>query len=217
MILEVETIMAVSLVMAVFAAVAAVGTSLVLGVGFERLRAGFEVVKKQTGFFSDAIHKLEEKVKVVDEQAETFDRSIHQLEAKVGSVGEQTNIFSSSISELEKKVEVVDKQTGFFSTAIDKLEKQIDMVGSHEEAVAEKMQTHAENDLISTGKAEALVSHAEDLLTQMSALAVKITDQHDKTASTNASTKQVLDFNIPNSVARPFYHRSEESEPISYH
>ena len=64
--IEVETVVAVSVMMAVFSAVAAIGTSIVLGAGFERLRGGFEVIRKQTGFFSDAIHKLEEKMEPVD-------------------------------------------------------------------------------------------------------------------------------------------------------
>src|SRR5690606_24588378 len=87
MALEVETVVAVSLMMAVFSAVAAVGTSIVLGAGFERLRSAFEIVSKQTGFFSDAINKLEKKVEVVDEQTGNFSRSISSLEAKVVNVG----------------------------------------------------------------------------------------------------------------------------------
>ena len=113
MTMSVETIVAVSLMMAVFSAVAAVGTSLVLGAGFERLRNGFEVVRKQTGFFSDAIHKLEEKVEVVDQQTQNFSQSIGQLEAKVSNVGDQANVFSDTVAQLEKKDGIVDKQTGF--------------------------------------------------------------------------------------------------------
>ena len=64
-----EMYIVISLMFAVFAAVAAIGTSLVLGVGFERLRAGFEVVKKQTGFFADAIHQLDERTRELDEKA----------------------------------------------------------------------------------------------------------------------------------------------------
>lgn len=94
----------ISLMFAVFAAVAAVGTSLVLGVGFERLRAGFEIVKKQTGFFADAIHKL-------DERAEILDRQQAQMKESVVSV---TN-----------RVERVEKQTGFFFDSLHSLEAQI--------------------------------------------------------------------------------------------
>ena len=176
MTMEVETVVAVSLMMAVFSAIAAVGTSVVLGAGFERLRSGFEVIRKQTGFFSDAIHKLEQKVELVDEQASSFGQSIHQMEQKVTGVSDQGNAFTSTVQKLEKKVEVVDKQTGFFSEAIHKLDKKIETVSAHEEIVSEKMQSAAENDLISTGKAEALVSHAEDLLSQMSVLALKLSE-----------------------------------------
>lgn len=179
MTLNVETIVAVSLMMAVFSAVAAVGTSLVLGAGFERLRNGFEVIRKQTGFFSDAIHKLEQKVEVVDEQAQNFGQSINKLEAKITNVGDQANVFSDTVSKLEQKVEVVDKQTGFFSDALNKLEKHTDSAVQHEEIVAEKLEKSATTDLISTGKAEALVAHAEDLLSQVSTLATKIQTQSD--------------------------------------
>lgn len=62
---SVETYLVVALAFAVFSAVTAIGSSLVLGIGFERLRAGFEIVRKQTGYFSDAIFTLEKRV---DEQ-----------------------------------------------------------------------------------------------------------------------------------------------------
>ncbi len=62
---SVETYLVIALAFAVFSAVTAIGSSLVLGIGFERLRAGFEVVRKQTGYFSDAIFTLEKRV---DEQ-----------------------------------------------------------------------------------------------------------------------------------------------------
>lgn len=72
--ISVETLLVVSLVLAVFSAVVALGTSLVLGAGFERLRAGFdnlrsgfEIIARQTGFFSDAIHKLDMKVMGLEE------------------------------------------------------------------------------------------------------------------------------------------------------
>lgn len=173
--LEVETVVAVSLVMAVFSAVAAIGTSLVLGVGFERLRNGFEVVRKQTGFFSDAIHKLEQKVECVDQQADNFSSSISELKQKVDNVGEQANLFADSVQKIEKRVEIVDKQSGFFSDAIHKLEQQVETIGKHERIVSEKMEENASNELIRTDRAEALVSHAENLLNKMSSLAVHIT------------------------------------------
>ncbi len=64
-----ETYVVVSLAFAVFAAVTSIGAAIVLGVGYERLRAGLErvkegldVINRQTGFFSTAIFKLENKV-----------------------------------------------------------------------------------------------------------------------------------------------------------
>ena len=172
--IEVETIVAVSVMMAVFSAVAAVGTSIVLGAGFERLRNGFEVIRKQTGFFSDAIHKLEEKMEVVDEQTNSFSKSMAVMETKVNNVGEQANAFTDSMQKLEKKVEVVDKQAGFFGDAIYRLEKKVEQVNEHEEMVAERLEQNADAEVISVGKTEALVSHAEQLLSQMGALADKM-------------------------------------------
>lgn len=68
--IEVETLVAVSVMMAVFSAVTAVGTSIILSVGFKRLNAGFEVINKQAGFFSDAIYRLENKMEAVDDKAD---------------------------------------------------------------------------------------------------------------------------------------------------
>jgi chromosome segregation ATPase len=215
MTLDVETIVAVSLMMAVFSAVAAVGTSLVLGAGFERLRNGFEVVRKQTGFFSDAIHKLEEKVDIVDQQTNKFSASINALDAKVTNVGEQANIFSDTVASLEKKVGVVDSQTGFFSDALHKLEKKVELSNQHEEIVAEKLEKSAENDLISTGKAEALVAHAEDLLSQVGALATKIQVQQDM-ASTPVAAKE-LHLTMPKNLQHFAYQSGSDQEEVHYH
>lgn len=211
MTMSVETIVAVSLMMAVFSAVAAVGTSLVLGAGFERLRNGFEVVRKQTGFFSDAIHKLEQKVEIVDQQTTTFSQSIGQLEAKVSNVGDQANIFSDTVANLEKKVGIVDKQTGFFSDALHKLEKKIDTTDKHEEIVAEKLEKSAENDLISTGKAEALVAHAEDLLSQVSMLADTIQAKQAPVMSAKE-----LHLTMPKNLEQFAYHGHQDEE-IHFH
>lgn len=177
--IEVETVVAVSVMMAVFSAVAAVGTSIILGAGYERLRTGFEVIRKQTGFFSDSIHKLEQKMEIVDEQTSKFSDAISTMEMKVNNVGEQANAFSGSIQKLEKKVDIVDKQTGFFGDAIHKLEKKVDLVSDHEEVVAEKLEMHRDADVISVGKTEALVTHAEFLLTQMSAIADKMSQEKE--------------------------------------
>lgn len=99
-----EMYIVVSLMFAVFAAVAAVGTSIVLGVGFERLRAGFEIVKRQSGFFADAIYKLDERTK---------------------EISEQNGKLRESMSVMSDKVERVEKTTGFFSDAIQSLEQRI--------------------------------------------------------------------------------------------
>ncbi len=215
MTLEVETIVAVSLMMAVFSAVAAVGTSIVLGAGFERLRTGFEVISKQTGFFSDAIHKLEGKVGAVDEQTQLFTKSITSLEAKVSNVGDQANIFSKSMSEMGKKIDTVDKQTGFFSDAIHKLENKVDMVAAHEEIVSEKIKVAADTDMISAGKAEALVSHAEDLLLQISTIATKMETSQQDVMST---TPQALDLHLPKNIASFSYQASAgDEERVSFH
>jgi hypothetical protein len=68
--LNVETCLVVALAFAVFAAVSAIGSSLVLGIGFERLRASFEVVKKQSGYFSDAIFRLDHRVDMLEKVGE---------------------------------------------------------------------------------------------------------------------------------------------------
>ena len=175
--IEVETVVAVSVMMAVFSAVAAIGTSIVLGAGFERLRGGFEVIRKQTGFFSDAIHKLEEKMIVVDGQTGKFSHAITIMEEKVNNVGDQANSFTSSMQQLERKVEVVDKQAGFFGDAIHRLEDKIDMVNEHENILSDKIASHADMDITSVSKTETLVSHAEELLTQVSEIADKISEK----------------------------------------
>ncbi len=191
MTLEVETVVAVSLLMAVFSAVAAVGTSIVLGVGFERLRSGFEVVRKQTGFFSDIINKLEKKVEKVDEQTDLFSNSINELQAKVVNVGEQANLFAGSMQNLERKVEVVDRQAGFFSDALHKLEQQVEAIGDQPQQPAEEP-----GELISTGKEEALISRVENLLTSILA-----GTPQQPSAGTSQPALQEYSFSIPSNLA----------------
>ncbi len=212
MTLEVETVVAVSLMMAVFSAVAAVGTSIILGAGFERLRSGFEVIRKQTGFFSDALHQLEQKVEDVDKQTGQFSENMRTMEAKVTNVGEQANMFCETVGKLEQKVELVDKQTGFFSEAIHKLEKKVDTVSDHEDIVASKLEQHADADLISTAKTEALVSHAEGLLTQMESLADRMQIQ----ATQSAMPSQQMDLEIPKNLMH-FVHTNEEGDDMHFH
>ena len=101
----VETYIVVSLLLAVFGAVTAMGSCLVFGVGMERLRAGYEVIKKQTGFFSDAIYKLEEKAIEMDKQVELAQVTVRKLEDKVDIVDKQTGFFGNAIYQLEQKVE----------------------------------------------------------------------------------------------------------------
>lgn len=215
MTLEVETIVVVSLMMAAFSAVAAVGSSIVLGVGFERLRAGFEVVRKQTGFFSDAIHKLEEKFEVVDKQTGNFSRSMEKLEAKVENVGDQASAFTNAVQQLEKKVEIVDKQTAFFSNAIQDLSQKVETTAQHEHIVSEKLKNHADLDLISIGKSEALVSRAENLLEEMNSLALRMSAKENEQAAT---TEKELRLPMPKNLFQTSFQRgSEDSEEIRYH
>lgn len=80
MTIAVETYLVVALAFAVFSAVTALGSSLVLGAGFERLRAGFEIIKSQTGFFSDALHNMDKRMDTVEKQGGYFFQAIHNLE-----------------------------------------------------------------------------------------------------------------------------------------
>lgn len=210
--IEVETIVAVSVMMAVFSAVAAVGTSIVLGAGFERLRSGFEVIRKQTGFFSDAIHKLEEKMEEVDEQTDKVKHTMSVMETKVNNVGEQANAFSQSMVKLEEKVDIVDKQAGFFGDAINRLEQKIERSSEHEELIAQRLEEQSDMETISVGKTEALVSHAEELLNKVGALATKISaDQKTHEEKLN----QIYDYNKPSLDS--FAHYTHMPASDAYH
>jgi hypothetical protein len=75
-----QTYMVVSLAFAVFAAITAVGGAIVLSIGFERMRNGFNKVKemvdvlnRQTGFFSTAIHTMEQRVEALDVRQGTLE------------------------------------------------------------------------------------------------------------------------------------------------
>jgi hypothetical protein len=75
-----EVYVVVALAFAVFAAVSAIGSAIVLGIGYERLRAGLERVKegldlvgRQTGFFSNELHKLDQRV---DELSQTKPKKV---------------------------------------------------------------------------------------------------------------------------------------------
>ncbi len=94
-----ETYIVVSLLMAVFAAVATIGTALVLGIGFERLRGGFEVIRKQTAFFSDAIRKLEEKSDNLDQRTVSLEQQTVILDHRTSSLEEQHNELVRTLKE----------------------------------------------------------------------------------------------------------------------
>jgi hypothetical protein len=94
----------ISLMFAVFAAVAAVGTSLVLGVGFERLRAGFDIVRKQTAYFSDAIHKLDQRTGILNERTEKMQDAVTGMTQKVERIEKQTDFFSDALHTLQRQV-----------------------------------------------------------------------------------------------------------------
>lgn len=98
MTIAVETYLVVALAFAVFAAVTALGSSLVLGAGFERLRAGFELIKSQTGFFSDAIHKLDKRLDSAEKQDSYFFQAIHKLEENQVAAGEEPTVEPQLIS-----------------------------------------------------------------------------------------------------------------------
>jgi len=91
MTISVETLLVVSLMMAVFAAVATVGSSLYLGAGFERLRAGFDTIKKQTAQFADSLRQLDGRVDSVEKQGAYYFEAISQLEQKAGTADERSD------------------------------------------------------------------------------------------------------------------------------
>lgn len=102
--LSAEMFIVVSLLLAVFAAISAVGTSIVLGVGYERLRAGFDTVKKQTAFFADAIHKLDNRSTELGREQEEMKKTVGDMSVRVDSVEKQTGFFFSSLQSLESQI-----------------------------------------------------------------------------------------------------------------
>lgn len=99
-----ETYIVISLMFAVFAAVAAVGTSVVLGAGFERLRAGFEVVRKQSGFFADAIYKLDQRTQKLDEEHAKLKGNVTHLGERVERVEKTATFLADGINSLEQRI-----------------------------------------------------------------------------------------------------------------
>lgn len=99
-----ETYIVISLMFAVFAAVAAVGTSIVLGAGFERLRAGFDLVKRQSGFFADAIHKLDQRTQKLDEETSRLKAGVYSMGERVDRVEKQTTFMAEAVNSLEQRI-----------------------------------------------------------------------------------------------------------------
>ena len=151
--MEVETLVAISVMMAVFSVIAVVGSSIVLGVGFVRLRAGFDVISKQAGFFSDAIYRLEEKIDAVDVKAGGVSRSISNMDGNISSIIEQNNYFNNSIAKIEEKV---DQYVGIGVVNISKAEQVITQAG----VLADKMsRTNNSFDLQDIVTAGSLAKH----------------------------------------------------------
>lgn len=99
-----ETYIVISLMFAVFAAVAAVGTSVVLGAGFERLRAGFEIVRRQSGFFADAIYKLDQRTQKLDEDASKLKGVVYGMSDRVERVEKTATFLADGINSLEQRI-----------------------------------------------------------------------------------------------------------------
>ncbi|PZQ47880.1 MAG: hypothetical protein DI551_02645 [Micavibrio aeruginosavorus] len=99
-----ETYIVISLMFAVFAAVAAVGTSVVLGAGFERLRAGFEVVRKQSGFFADAIYKLDMRTQKSDEEISKLKSGVYSLGERIDRAEKTATFLVDGMNSLEQRI-----------------------------------------------------------------------------------------------------------------
>ncbi len=99
-----ETYIVISLMFAVFAAVAAVGTSVVLGAGFERLRAGFEVVRRQSGFFADAIYKLDQRTQKLDEETAKLKAGLSGMDDRMGRAEKTATFLADSITSIEHRI-----------------------------------------------------------------------------------------------------------------
>lgn len=99
-----ETYIVIALMFAVFAAFAAVGTSVVLGAGFERLRAGFEVVKSQSGFFADAIYKLDMRTQKLDEETAKLKSGMVTMGERMERTEKTTTFLADSINSIEQRI-----------------------------------------------------------------------------------------------------------------
>jgi hypothetical protein len=99
-----ETYIVISLMFAVFAAVAAVGTSVVLGAGFERLRAGFDHIRRQSGFFADAIYKLDQRTQKLDEETAKLKSGMGSVHDRMDRVEKQTTFVVEAVNSLEHRI-----------------------------------------------------------------------------------------------------------------
>lgn len=99
-----ETYIVISLMFAVFAAVAAVGTSVVLGAGFERLRAGFELIKGQSGFFADAIYKLDLRTQKLDEETAKMKSGMGMVHDRMERVEKRTSFIAGEVSAIGERI-----------------------------------------------------------------------------------------------------------------
>lgn len=99
-----ETYIVISLMFAVFAAVAAVGTSVVLGAGFERLRAGFELIKGQSGFFADAIYKLDLRTEKLSEDTTRLKAGMLATQDRVERVEKQTSFIADEVNAIGQRI-----------------------------------------------------------------------------------------------------------------
>lgn len=88
-----QTYMVISLAFAVFAAIAAVGAAITLSISFERLRNGFakvremvDVLNRQTGFFSTAIHNMEQRVDALDARQGVLETQTAESNARTDSM-----------------------------------------------------------------------------------------------------------------------------------
>lgn len=111
-----ETYMVVALAFAVFAAVTAVGTSLVLGMGYERVRnglervkEGLEVVNKQTGYFADAIFKIDHKVAELDKsQQDVLSKGLAEAKRAEGLVKHAESLVNEAKHEVKRHKDDID-------------------------------------------------------------------------------------------------------------
>ena len=101
---SVETYIVISLMFAVFAAVAAVGTSVVLGAGFERLRAGFDQVRRQSGFFADAIYKLDQRTQALDQEQSKLKSGMNILGERMERTEKTHTFLADAITSVEQRI-----------------------------------------------------------------------------------------------------------------